>query len=420
MMNRRDFLRMAAWAGLTVASPLGRALAKGGPAGDDLLWVLVHAGGGWDPTSLCDPKGRETELDDNPVNLYFTDDIGEAGNLRYAPVGGNAAFFDKHYKKVLVVNGVDTATNSHDGGTRNTWSGKLVEGYPAFGALVAATVAADKPLAFVSNGGYDETAGLVAPTRVGNPALLTKLAWPNRVDPSKPDETFFGSAAAKHLDAARRDRLKRLVDEPALPREHAARSLLWMAREGGSELKLLEEALPKELDQSGNELKRQAQLAVATFKAGLSVAASLSTGGFDTHGNHDASHYPRLQALLEGVDFLLEEAERQGVADRLVVVVGSDFGRTPHYNDGMGKDHWSITSTMLMGPGIPGNRVVGTTDAGHVPIPVDPKSLAPDAKKGVRITPEHIHKALRGLAGITGQELELRFPLSIDPLPLFG
>lgn len=418
-MNRRDFMRMAAFAGLSLATPL-RALGKGATPDDKLLWVLVHAGGGWDPTSLCDPKGRKTEKDENPVNLYFSGDIGEAGNIRYAPVDGHAAFFKKHYKKTLVINGVDTATNGHDSGTRNTWSGKLAEGYPAFGALVAASVAPNKPLAFVSNGGYDETAGLVAPTRVGNPGLLTKLAWPNRMDPSNAESTYFAAAAADRLEAARRARLQRLVDAPSLPRESAARSMLWMAREGGNELKQLEAALPKELDQSGNDLKRQAQLAMAAFKAGLSVSANLTTGGFDTHGNHDASHFPRLAALLEGVDFVWEEAERQGLADRLVVVVGSDFGRTPHYNDGMGKDHWSITSMMLMGKGIPGNKVIGTTDAGHVPVPVNPGTLAPDAAKGVRITPEHVHKALRGLAGITELPEAAGFPLGATSLPLLG
>jgi uncharacterized protein (DUF1501 family) len=196
--------------------------------------------------------------------------------------------------------------------------------------------------------------------------------------------------------------------------------MLWLAREGGDELAALEKALPKELAQGGNPLVRQAQLALAAFKAGLSVSANLTLGGFDTHGDHDDSHYPRLQELLEGVDFIVEEGERQGLSDRLVVVVGSDFGRTPHYNDGNGKDHWSITSMLLMGPGIKGDRVIGTTDEGHRPIEVDPKTLAPAPGKGVRITPEHVHEALRKLAGIDGSDVAAHFPLKAAPLPLLG
>ena len=57
-----------------------------------------------------------------------------------------------------------------------------------------------------------------------------------------------------------------------------------------------------------------------------------------------------MQRLLEGVDFLMEEIERQGLTDKVIVMIGSDFARTPWYNDGNGKDHWSITSMMLMGP----------------------------------------------------------------------
>ena len=47
----------------------------------------------------------------------------------------------------------------------------------------------------------------------------------------------------------------------------------------------------------------------------------------------------------------------------VVVVVASDFGRTRYNGDG-GKDHWPITSMMMMGAGISGGRVIGQTDRG--------------------------------------------------------
>ena len=42
--------------------------------------------------------------------------------------------------------------------------------------------------------------------------------------------------------------------------------------------------------------------------------------------------------------------------DQIVVVVGSEFARTPGYNGGNGKDHWPITSMIVMANGIDGNR----------------------------------------------------------------
>jgi uncharacterized protein (DUF1501 family) len=215
----------------------------------------------------------------------------------------------------------------------------------------------------------------------------------------------------QRIRAAQEERLAAMQEAQGLPRVRRAMSTLFNARVGESEVRRLTDFLPDVLDNSGNRLIRQAQVALAAYKAGLSVSVNLSTGGFDTHGNHDANHIPRLQALLEGVDFVMEEAQRLDIADKVVVAVGSDFGRTPRYNDGNGKDHWSITSMMMMGAGVPGNRVVGSTTDEHRAINVDPSSLAP-SEGGIRLKPDHVQSALRRLAGIEDHELSTQYAIS--------
>ena len=124
--------------------------------------------------------------------------------------------------------------------------------------------------------------------------------------------------------------------------------------------------------------------------------------------------------MLRGIDFIWDQAEEMGLADKLIVVVGSEFGRTPGYNGGNGKDHWSVNSMMAMGVGIPGNTVIGGSDEGHRPLTVNPSTLALDPN-GVRIRPEHVHAALRKIAGLENDALSSRFPLDIqDPMDLFG
>ena len=72
------------------------------------LFVFVQADGGWDPTSFCDPKTNTTG--EPKINHWADDgDIQEAGNIRYAPFANNQAFFDKYYRRMLVINGVDAA-----------------------------------------------------------------------------------------------------------------------------------------------------------------------------------------------------------------------------------------------------------------------------------------------------------------------
>ena len=80
--------------------------------------------------------------------------------------------------------------------------------------------------------------------------------------------------------------------------------------------------------------------------------------------------------FLGGIDYLMKLAEELKIRDKLVVVIQSEMGRTPHYNKGDGKDHWSIGSIMFMGQGIQGNRVIGATDEKQFLSPINAGNLA--------------------------------------------
>ena len=89
------------------------------------------------------------------------------------------------------------------------------------------------------------------------------------------------------------------------------------------------------------------------------------------------------------------------------------MGRTPNYNKGNGKDHWSVGSVMFLGPGIKGDRVIGATDEKQFHVPLNPQTLVTDKDKGVRVRPEHIHEALREYAGIATYPHAKKFPLGV-------
>lgn len=425
-MDRRDFIKLASAAGLSVISPVvyGEKGLKEPPRSsyapyEGTLFLFINAGGGWDVTSLCDPKGAAFVDDPNRMNNYLTDDIGEAGNLRYAPMGGNQAFFDKYYDRTLVVNGVDMLTNGHDQGNRHTWSGRLSEGYPSMAAFFAASFGVEQPLAFLSFGAYSETAGLVARTRSGNINVLQRLAYPSRMNPDDENTSFHSPAAEEFVLRAQKDREIALLERQGLPKIRQAMSTLFTSRSGSNELRRLTEYLPETF--SNNPIGEQAQLAIAAFRAGVCISANLSIGGFDTHGDNDNQQAQRLGTLLEGIDVLWSEAEMHGVADRVFVAVGSDFGRTPGYNDGNGKDHWPVSSMMFMGKGVTGNRVVGSTTYRHEIVGVNLETLqADDSPTAKHIEPGHICQAIRRLAGVQGSELSAAFPIDNQDIPLFG
>lgn len=430
-MDRRHFLSLASFAGISIASldALGRPSRPGAFTGGRTpiseaykgpLYIMINAGGGWDPTSLCDPKGAASEEDPDAMNRsYLTSDIGTTpSGIKYAPLGSMEQptyfkdFFEKHDKKLLVINGVDMATNGHDSGTRHTWSGRLAEGYPSFAALVAAVHGRDLPMSYLSFGGFDETMGEVARTRSGNTQALARIAYPDRINPDDEATIFHSKATSDAILAAQNARKDRLLAREQLPRVQRAVGVMYASRTGSNELKKLQQYLP-ELDNSGNPLIRQIQVAMAAYRAGITVSVNLDIGGFDTHGDHDNSHIPRLMQILEGLDFITAEAARQNIGDNYVVLVGSDFGRTPGYNDTNGKDHWAITSVMAMGKGIRGGRVIGATTDRHDIKSVDPKSLKV-SDSGIHIEPKHIHQNLRQLAGIAEDELMQFYPLAIE------
>jgi hypothetical protein len=158
----------------------------------------------------------------------------------------------------------------------------------------------------------------------------------------------------------------------------------------------------------------------------VAATVQISIGGFDTHSNHDAQHYPRLMDLLQGLDAILTEAQNRNLADRMVVMVGSDFGRTNGYNADNGKDHWPITSMMLMGNSVQrirGNRVIGATTDTHTTLWIEPNTLTPvppNTAGALRLTPGLIHKALRRLANIEGTSAEVQFGINLPQLNLFA
>lgn len=416
-MNRRDFIKLAGMAGMTVVSPI--ALTRSARAEEmnypGPYYVMVNAIGGWDTTYLCDPKGV------NNINqAYGQGDIGSIASspITYAPVGNNQYFFEKYASELLVLNGVDMATTSHAAGERYAWTGSLENPeYPTFAALAAAAHAPTLPLSYLSYGGHDATGALLPLTRVSNVSHLRGLADPDHKEGhgSKP---YHAPRAAEMIRQAVDARHAARQNASHLPTEQAARSALFTARMGARELRRVREHLPTDLPRD-NEMKAQALVALAAFKAGLSVSVNLVLNGFDSHAQNDSEQLPKLQLVLDAVDYLLEEAERMGLRDQIVVVMASDFGRTPTYNPDQGKDHWAIGSIMALGNGIRGNRVIGATDEEQRPFNVNPTTLALEYE-GVRLRPEHIHRALRRHAGIADSPVAQRFALKEEDLDIFS
>ncbi|MBN4059056.1 DUF1501 domain-containing protein [Endomicrobium sp. AH-315-J14] len=417
-MERRNFIKLCSIAGLGVASSGMTINLREAWGASPKCYVFLRAGGGWDCTMVCDPKGGDPVADTGINPEFLPGDIPNSGNIKYAPVANNEAFFTRFSDRLLIINGIDTQTNGHDTGTRNTGSGDLKDGFPAFAALAAATLSENQPLAFITNGGYDETAGTVGATRFGNLNAIQSLIYPNRTNPGNENSGHYHTQSTwETITEARQARLARLRDSQRLPKIKGAQSLLYTSRLGQGSLKQLLEFLPEDL---GNGLDRQANIGLAAYKAGLTTSINMSMGGFDSHSQNFNRQNDRVGQLLDGATYVMDRAEELGIADEVVLVVCSEFGRTPNINSGNGKDHWAVNSMMMMGPGIKGNRVVGGTDEGQHALKIDPLTLEP-SESGVPLLNSHIHDALRRHAGIENHPVIAPFKLSNEEsLPILG
>ena len=424
-MRRRTVLKgLLAGAGVAVSGfrlPLVHAADYRGK-----LFVFAQADGGWDPTSFCDPKANTPG---EPVINHWAerDEVRQAGRIPYAPFARNAAFFEKYHRRMLVINGVDAQTNSHTVGIVHNWSGRNSEGYPTTTALLAAHYAPDLPVPYLSFGGFSATGGVTRFTRIDDAWLLRSVANPTMHVFNEADWAILEShraAAAERLEAA-----PNLLPGDVRHRGFYRSAFATEGLKAYADAIPPENALEQEQEYEGldggsfrSTLRRQAQLTVLAFKTGVAVSADLWLGGFDTHATHDPDHEWLLGNLTDSVDYLWEYAEANGVADRMVVVIGSDFGRTNFYNAGAGKDHWPIGSFVVMEKNRPWTgRAVGETDGLHFAQRINPRTLRRDDRGGTIIYPKHVHKALRRYLGIANTPGARRFPFNnTEDFAFFG
>ncbi len=399
-MDRREFLLNTAkasgvvipWWGLL---PLANAQSNTGP-----ILIDIHADGGHDHQSWTDPDDR-----DPAMNFYAQRGTPAVGpnipgcQIQMAPMGNHQAFLAANFMDMLVVNGINTETNSHDGGDVASATGKLEMGYASLCELHAAKYGVGQPMAWLASGGtFQVSAGLAVPTPVPGPDQLRSSIVPNA---SSATSLFVKQADFDKTLAARDARLQALkASGITLPRERLINDQFILAKEARARLAAVAQNIPATINQNFPA----AQVALIAAQSGITSSALLQTGGFDAHGNLENAYNGAngsLTRLTNLIQFLRDEAAARGLINRMYIVVRSEFGRTP-INNGLGKDHDNKGGTYLIvlppGSGL-GNRVVGATGMRSRNMTFNPTTGAVDPN-GVMFRPRHVHEAIRTRLGI--------------------
>lgn len=374
MLTRRSFLGLGlGGAAALAASPLlprGLGTARAAAAGTSKNLILVLAQGGWDVTYALDPKVQGAKID------VPAGSVRAFGNLDIFVDPGRPAvtsFFQKYAAQSAVVRGISLSSIAHPECVKRMMTGTRSNTSPDIAAIVAHEQGRDLPMPYLILGDSAFTGPYaVSAGRVGATNQIVALA-----DEAQRYKIIGESGAPFSPSAADGKRIRDYLTART-ERERAVRGATGYNRKRlddfsaamGKADRLIE--LRAGLGARGRTLAldSQADLAIDAIEGGIcrsvTLNSRLSWDTHDTNTDQAALH----DTLYAGVTRLADTlAARPGskagrtMLDETVVVVMSEFSRTPKLNAQLGKDHWPVTSALVFGGGVAGGRAYGGTSA---------------------------------------------------------
>ncbi|HLN28880.1 MAG TPA: DUF1501 domain-containing protein [Gemmataceae bacterium] len=117
-------------------------------------------------------------------------------------------------------------------------------------------------------------------------------------------------------------------------------------------------------DEYGRNAAGQRMLLARRLVAAGVRFVSLTYGGWDMHSSIKGGMAGQLPAFDQGFATLIRDLDRTGLLNSTLVMISSEFGRTPKVNATAGRDHWpKVFSVVLAGGGIKRGFIYGSSDA---------------------------------------------------------
>jgi uncharacterized protein (DUF1501 family) len=119
-----------------------------------------------------------------------------------------------------------------------------------------------------------------------------------------------------------------------------------------------------------NEAGQRMLMARRLVQAGVRMV-TLTYGGWDMHNQITASMKGQMPAFDQAFARLITDLEQTGLLKETLVMVSSEFGRTPRINGTAGRDHWpKVFNVVLAGGGAKAGHVFGASN----PTAAEPES----------------------------------------------
>jgi hypothetical protein len=380
LLERRRFLGgLAAGAGAMVTG-LGwfarPALARR-LAGEQKRMIVIDMHGGlsqlesWDPKPGTDTGGPFRAIPTSVDGLQISELLPQTA---------------KQMHHLAVVRGLNTKNDDHGKGTYMMLTGRRqtpATEYPEIGAVVSRALDHDDRalpghIKIRPSGGGG--------SRSGDSAYLGPRHASVMLGEGKAPENTACPADLTEESARLREEFRRGLNDRFLQRRRTAETDAYtqsyeQAQEFVKQRDIFDIALEPEADQKrygSHDFGRHCLLARRLLERGITFV-QVRHSNYDTHNENFNFHLEQLGEFDGPFATLVADLADRGMLDRTLVVVLSEFGRTPRINQYYGRDHWGKAwSIVLGGAGIVRGAVIGKTnrngtevverevDAGHL------------------------------------------------------
>ncbi len=277
----------------------------------------------------------------------------------------------KQMHHLCLVRGVNTSEDDHGKGAYLMLTGRRqtpASDYPQIGAVAAkALKPADSFAARVTFSSRPAAAADAATTRPISARSISSVQLGNG---NPPQNTVRPEAIADSSEAARQD-FRRHVNERFLNRRRTAvTEAFTYSYEQAQQLMQQREVFDVTKEPANDaerygkyDFGRHCLLARRLLEKGITFV-QVSHSNYDTHNENFNFHIEQLGEFDRSFACFVADLADRGMLDSTLIVVLSEFGRTPNINLYYGRDHWSKAwSVCLAGCRIPRGAAYGKTNA---------------------------------------------------------
>ncbi len=362
-LSRRRFVANTAKTALGVSIlPLGARDAKAAGGGQAEHCIFFYMAGGMTHIDTFDPKpGAETG--------------GNTKGIKTGVAGVELAEFmpemAKRFKDIAVIRSMTQQTGDHRGGSywmHTSYQPRATIIHPSMGPWAQELLGKKHDTlpdsVTIGAGGNHPGAGFFPPSMAPLP-----IGDPDKgVQNSRPFDGVDEKLFEKRLDLMNTFdesfRRKFQTDEVNAYTQFYDETLKLMKSEDLDTFDLSkEENYQEKVGRYGNSrVGKGAMLAKRLVSSGVRFV-EVSSGGWDMHNDLWNAIQGTGGSLDRALGALIDDLKAEGLFEKTIIAVGTEFGRTPNINANGGRDHYPRAfSTMFAGGGIVGGQVYGKTD----------------------------------------------------------